>query len=578
LRPDEGQIFTWIEDLVEIGLRGESEGRRTGTLADWESAAYIRDRFEAFGLQAVGYSPPEGADVYPFTADDWGLTVHYGGVEESIDCYPVQYVNSTDPEGISARMVYVGDGSAAEFEAADVEGKIVLVDIYYPWVPLGWIPVYYFDDPVNQSWYHAPLYSNYPSIYARAVQHGAAGWIGIYADQLYADGGKKFQAIGSGYDGSVGSIPALWIDKDDGAYLKDLVTTHTVEADLLLDAEATPSVTYNVVGVLPGSSDDVILIGAHYDGTFDGATDNAVGVGILLATAKHLAQLPAESRDKTWVFLCQSGHEAAGMVGARSFIDYHKDDIMDNLLIYLNIDHLTAIETDPEQMGEYIGMKAVTLCAVPDHPIFIDIITTAVSRYLPKRVMVAPDWNPIFGTPSEPIWYNLGYRVCDFISGPSYYHTTHDTLDKIDRDELVPSVEFYVDVVRRIDGVPSTLIDTCPPLPTPIYYGTEPTPSIPRTLYSGFGSINADGEPTHGNGVLFVTEDMIHMGVDEADWIVWDIVRQWQHGHVKIYECHGEPGRLLVRINKDSCVATGPGVHFLGSSACRLQDREHPVP
>ena len=567
IRADEGEIMGWIEDLVEIGLKGASEGRRPGTPAAWESAEYIRDRFQEIGLQSVGYSPPEGTTIYTFAADDWGLTVYYDGVEESVDCYPVQYVDSTGPAGIGAPMVYVGSGSEADFAATDVEGKIVLVDIYYPWVSMDWMPVFYSDDPIHQTWYHAPLYSDYPSRYWRAVEHGAVGWIGIFADRPYADGGKKFQAIGSGYDGTVGPIPALWIDKDDGDHLRELIADNTVEADLLLNSSVTPSVEYNVIGMLPGRSDDVILIGAHYDSVFDGATDNAVGVGILLAAAKHLASLPEVSRDSTWVFLCQAGHEAAGMIGARSFIDHHKDDIMENLVIYLNIDHLTAIETDPVQVGEHAGVMALTLCAVPDHPIFIDIITAAVIRYLPTRVMVAPDWNPIFGTPSEPVWKQLGYRVCDFISGPSYYHTTHDTLDKIDRDLLVPSVSFYVDVVRKLDGIPSSLIDTCPPLFTPIYYGVQPTPPIPRTLYLGHGSMSTEGERAQGNGVLFVTGDKIYLGLDGNDWVAWDIIQEGQHGVVKVYECQSELGSLRVRINRESVVATGSKVHFVGENA-----------
>ena len=567
MTPDEEEIFGWIEDLVEIGQRDGSEGIRAGTPAAWEAVQYICDKFEEFGLQDVGYAPPEGVNMYTFTADDWGLTVHYDGVEESIDCYPVWYVDSTGPAGISAPMVYVGSGSEADFNAVDVAGKIVLMDIYYPWVSMEWLPVYYFDDPINQTSYHAPLYSDYPSIYQRAVEHGAVGWVGIFADQYYAHGGKKFQEIGSGYDGSVGPIPALWIDKVDGAHLRDLVTNHTVQADLLLDSRVTPSVEYNAVGVLPGKSDEVILVGAHYDSTFDGATDNAVGDGILLAVAKHLAQLPAESRDKTWMFLSQGGHEACNMAGTRSFIEYYKDDVMKNLVIYLNIDHLTAIETEPGQVGEHVGIRALTLCAVPDHPIFIDIITEAVIKYLPTRVMVNPDWDPIFGTPSEPIWNALGYRVCDFISGPSYYHTSDDTLDKINRDELVPSVKFYIDVVTKLDDVPASLIDTCPPLPTPIYYGIQPTPPIPRTLYLGHGSIRTDGEPARGNGALFVTEDTIYVGVDGSDWVAWDIVQQWQHGPVKVYECQGEWGRLRVSINRERCIATGSETHFIGDSS-----------
>jgi len=559
------EIYGWIEDLVGIGLKDGSEGRRAGTSAAWESVDYMRDKFEEFGLQDVGYDPPDGVDIQVFTVDDWGLTVYYDGAEESIDCYPVWYVSSTGPAGIMAPMVYVGSGTEAEFEATDVAGKIVLVDIYYPWVPMSWTPVYYYDDPIDQTWYHAPLYSDYPVIYYRAVEHGAIGWIGIYADQYYAHDGKKFQGIGEGYpDGSVGPIPALWVDKEDGAHLKDLASSYSVDAHLLLDSRLTPSVEYNAVGVLPGKSDDLILLGAHYDATFDGAMDNAVGCGILLAIAKYLAQLPPSCRDKTWMFLSQGGHEECGMAGASSFIASHEDDILTKLVIYFNIEHLASIETDPEQVGENVGIKPIYLCAVPDIPVFIDIISKAVTTYLPTRVLVSPDWNPLFGTPGEPIWKELGYRVCDFISGPSYYHTPDDSLDKIVPEQLVPSTKFYIEVITNLDDIPTNLIDTCPPLPTPIYWGIEPTPQIPRTLYLGCGSMST-GDNYNGKGALFETEDAIYLGVDESEWTAWDIIQRWEKSNVKTYCCQSEEwGILWVHVHKERCLAIGSAVFFVG--------------
>jgi len=263
------------------------------------------------------------------------------------------------------------------------------------------------------------------------------------------------------------------------------------------------------------------------------------------------------------MFLSQGAHEAAGLAGSGSFIDRHKDDILEKLVIYFNMDHLTAIETEPEQVGEEnVGTKALILCAVPDVPVFIDIITKAVMEYVPTKVMVAPDWG-FWGTPGEPIWLDLGYRVCDFISGPSYYHTPDDTLDKIDPEQLVPHTKFYIEVVTALDDVPTNLIDTCPPLPTPVYYGIEPTPPIPRTLYVGCGSMRTD-DKYKGKGALFETEDTIYLGVEESNWIAWDIVQQWEDTDVTIYECQSEWGTLWVYTYKELCLAKGSGTFFVG--------------
>jgi Peptidase family M28 len=74
----------------------------------------------------------------------------------------------------------------------------------------------------------------------------------------------------------------------------------------------------NVIGVKPGSSDDRILVSAHYDGTpgCPGADDNGTGVAGVLETARVLGGVSGFQR--TLVVACWDGEEQ-GLVGSRAY-------------------------------------------------------------------------------------------------------------------------------------------------------------------------------------------------------------------------------------------------------------------
>ncbi|MGH1341882.1 MAG: M20/M25/M40 family metallo-hydrolase [Nannocystales bacterium] len=75
---------------------------------------------------------------------------------------------------------------------------------------------------------------------------------------------------------------------------------------------------FNVLGMLPGATDEVVMVTAHYDHVgeasegddrvFNGANDNASGVAAMLAVAHALARAPAQPR-RTLAFVAFCGEE-----------------------------------------------------------------------------------------------------------------------------------------------------------------------------------------------------------------------------------------------------------------------------
>ncbi|NEM99225.1 M28 family peptidase [Pontibacter burrus] len=98
----------------------------------------------------------------------------------------------------------------------------------------------------------------------------------------------------------------------------------------------------NLLGYIPGKSDKVIVITAHYDHEgirrgeiLNGADDNASGVGALLAIATYFKQNPPKH---TLLFLAPDAEEQ-GLQGANAFLN-NPPIPLDKIILNVNMDML----------------------------------------------------------------------------------------------------------------------------------------------------------------------------------------------------------------------------------------------
>lgn len=99
----------------------------------------------------------------------------------------------------------------------------------------------------------------------------------------------------------------------------------------------------NLVGYIPGSSDKAIVITAHYDHVgqrdghiYNGADDNASGVGALLAAAAYFAK---HKPKHTLIFAALDGEEL-GLQGASAFLE-NPPVPLQHILLNVNMDMLS---------------------------------------------------------------------------------------------------------------------------------------------------------------------------------------------------------------------------------------------
>jgi len=554
--PSEEEIFGWIEDIWEMGYRfygGYPGYRLAGTPADHEAAKYVLEKFEEFGLQDARLEPV--VDWTLWTPEEWRLSISIGGEIQEIPCGFRPYTDFTDLGGITAEMVYVGTGSDAEFKARDAAGKIAVVDLIAPGLDADFLSMFSFFtyDPDNtlpgtkatRNWPVANLVTSYDN----AIKYGAAGYIGIL--NFLPDGRNLYY---SPYTGILTPLPGLYVSGDVGSYLKSLLATGPTEANMVLLGDIEPGLTYNVVGVLPGKTDEIILVTSHHDGA---ATNDASGTSIVMALAKYFGQLPCSSRERTLVFLAAGGH-FMGDIPTKSFIEQHEDDLMPKVVVDLNVEMICKEYklVDGEFVETGLNMPRGMFISGPPmlvNPVLLSFAIDAITKNDLDRTIVLSAKGPIGCPGVGGVFDAIGVPTMHYIAGPPHQFLPEDTPDKVAVDQLVPITKAFIDIINWIDFTPAILIKTNPPVI-----------STPPELSLGYGLMSID-ESYRGKGVLYVTKDVIYLGIDESGWIAWDIVQQREYPDKKTYECQNEWGTLWVfTYEEELCLAIGSAAFFVG--------------
>ncbi|SHI54529.1 M20/M25/M40 family metallo-hydrolase [Lutispora thermophila] len=125
------------------------------------------------------------------------------------------------------------------------------------------------------------------------------------------------------------------VEKDEAKTTKEAENEKTVAEAVYKDA---PMVInhYNVIATKPGSSDKVVIVGAHYDSVTagTGADDNASGVGIMLEAAEILANMDTPYTIKFIAFAA----EEIRFRGSKHYVENMTEEEIENTIAMINID------------------------------------------------------------------------------------------------------------------------------------------------------------------------------------------------------------------------------------------------
>lgn len=211
----------------------------------------------------------------------------------------------------------------------------------------------------------------------------------------------------------------------------------------------------NVVCVKPGSTNNTIIISAHYDNRMEdidnitarapGADDNASGVSALLEAARILSNV---SLHHSIIFVLFPGEEQ-GKWGSTQFADYiDKADVDLDLLINLDMVGFSPDETN-DLLIEYDNGNVVQ-----DN----DKYSRAVANFVKDIAENHTDLNATLGLlgnsdylPFEALGYTVIGLHDDGVTKNPNHHTMNDTPDFLNYEYLASVTELTLATILRLD-------------------------------------------------------------------------------------------------------------------------------
>ena len=254
---------------------------------------------------------------------------------------------------LTAPLVYVGSANPSMLQHIDVKGKIAVQLT----MPQG-----------HMVFERGPVGSRADDLVAR----GAAGVFNLVRlpgnerSRDFSDCGNPCFNIG----GRDGHFLETVMDRAAAAGVADKLRVRlTLKTETRTNLKAE-----NAVAVVPGRSDEVIILNAHVDAWFDGAGDNADGLAVLVALARHFAK-PENRPERTLVFVASAGHHSPGMNGPRNFVAANPD-LAKRAVMMVNIEHVAQRNFSPARSTASDGYRQA-LADSGEAPIYAGITNRA---------------------------------------------------------------------------------------------------------------------------------------------------------------------------------------------------------
>ncbi|MFK7766643.1 MAG: M28 family peptidase [Mariniblastus sp.] len=360
------------------------EGRGPGTRGDLLGQKYISTQFQLLGFEPAGSAgsfiqkvPLVGVTTRPPANIQFVHGEQKLELKNSDDYIVTSGLPLEESKFSDAEVVFVGYGMQApeygwdDFKDVDVKGKVLLVMNNDP-----------ADDPAIFAGRTRLYYGRWDYKYAKAAEMGAVGALIIHTDK---SAGYPYQVVQTSWTGeqmALGGEQAGrlkmegWLTEDASKKLvefagKDLDALRAsaeskdfrpvslgTTLSVSMKCRVRERETGNVLGLLKGSdpvlSKEWIVYTAHHDhigmaeardnsdNIYNGAVDNASGVGSMLQIARAMAVLPESERPKRSILFASVGAEEQGLLGSK-FLALNPPVPAGNLAAVINIDGINIL-------------------------------------------------------------------------------------------------------------------------------------------------------------------------------------------------------------------------------------------
>ncbi len=369
------------------------------------------------------------------------------------------YVRShpAPPGGITAPLYYGGtidkNGPTALGEVP--AGSIVVFDGKLPQTTIQQLvdPLYIHLPDAEKAEYLSRPYKRLwlmPAFPLEAVLAKGAAGVVIIIDVSDAMIAGNFSPHASHYKPP---LPTLFVGNEAGNDLRRLAKLRK-RAKLTLDAQWVDCTVPSLTAILPGESDEVVVIDTHTDGQ-NFIEEN--GGMAMLQLAGHFASLPKHQRlRRTLVFAGWPGHMSGALPECAGWVRAHPD-LVKRAAAAVTIEHLGASEWEdvpgkgyaPTGRNEYMNFATTG-----------GVLTNLVKDGFRKFDLRQHGIQAGPGTTTGAVFHDSGVPHVGIIGGPNYLLgiVKNGHMDKLDTDLATRQTAMIAELLTRIDGLSATVL------------------------------------------------------------------------------------------------------------------------
>jgi hypothetical protein len=428
-------------DYIKVLTSESYGGRLTGTPEYRACADWVSSQFKKWGIQPAGqgssYLRPFPSP-YTLVLSPGEVSLRRGNGKQTY-VYEKDYFPGSNSAGgrIEAEVVYVGYGITApelgydDYQGIDVKGKIILMEREVPLSP---------EEAPAEVFLKWKPYSYHQYKMKNAAAHGAKGLLYNYlttnTNTPYIDG-FLFSQIAPHVTEDLFAGSGKTPEQTRGLIQKTLRPQSFPTGKICVIENKTEhhpeGIGYNVVGVIEGTDpklkQEFILVGGHLDHVgrapllMPGANDNASGIAVMLGIAEALAKSPAKT--KRSIMFIGIGGEELGLLGSLAYLSAPVVPL-EKTKAFINMDSVGC--------GNVLHAEAAE-----NYPEFWQFIKSANDTFVHRTIRTSYTRN--LGRPRTDAWVFMekGIPSISFSTsgGPSYAHTTKDTVETITPEILV---------------------------------------------------------------------------------------------------------------------------------------------
>lgn len=464
----------YLED-VKYFASERLKGRRSGASQLDQAADFVARRFRELGLAPAG----DGGYLQRFrvTTNSKAGKANRLACREDATGHVLELTRDYTPLSLSSSgkvsgpVVFVGYGITAheygydDYAGIDVQGKVVLLMKHEP------------RESDDSSVFGGRVYTNHAQIESKAWNarmHGAAAVLLVADTPNHRGTYEEFERLGPGVGPDSPGIPFVqvkaevverWlrlagrtlmgevraIDEDLKPRSAELPASLAVELSVDVRRESKP--VSNVLGYLPGRTDEYLILGAHYDhvglgeqysmspgrkgAVHPGADDNASGAAGVLGLARWFAAHPNHRRG---ILFVEFGGEEFGLLGSNHYVQ-HPTLPLSKAVAMLNLDMIGRIRDKNVYIGGVdtgTGFKA---------------LVEELNRTAEFNLEDSDSGN--YGSSDHYSFTPKQIPFLFFFSGlhPDY-HTPDDTWDRINAPDAARLLELVGAVIERLLDAP----------------------------------------------------------------------------------------------------------------------------